>query len=129
MDLNENITGLQHIGIPTLVIDKTIEFYESLGFKVIQRESLEDGSKVAFLELNKLIIETWENKSNFNEIGVIDHIALDVCDIEAAFKDCKENKLTILNKNIEFLPFWSNGIKHFEIQGVNNEKIEFCQKL
>ena len=34
-----------------------------------------------------------------------------------------------LNKNIEFLPFWSNGIKHFEIQGVNNEKIEFCQKL
>ena len=56
-------------------------------------------------------------------------IALDVCDIEAAFKDCKENKLTILNKNIEFLPFWSNGIKHFEIQGVNNEKIEFCQKL
>jgi len=102
MNLNENITGLQHIGIPTLVIDKTIEFYESLGFKVIQRESLEDGSKVAFLELNKLIIETWENKSNFNEIGVIDHIALDVCDIEAAFKDCKENKLTILNKNIEF---------------------------
>ena len=78
MNLNENITGLQHIGIPTLVIDKTIEFYESLGFKVIQRESLEDGSKVAFLELNKLIIETWENKSNFNEIGVIDHIALDV---------------------------------------------------
>ena len=44
MNLNENITGLQHIGIPTLVIDKTIEFYESLGFKVIQRESLEDGS-------------------------------------------------------------------------------------
>ena len=129
MNLNENIAGLQHIGIPTLVIDKTIGFYENLGFNVIQRERLEDGSKVAFLELNKLIIETWENISNFNEGGVIDHIALDVYDIEAAFKYCKENKLTILNKNIEFLPFGSNGIKHFEIQGVNNEKIEFCQKL
>ena len=129
MNLNENITGLQHIGVPTLVIDKTIEFYERLGFKMIQREILEDGSKVAFLELNKLVIETWENKSILSEFGAIEHIALGVCDIEDAYKYCKENKLTIVNKNIEFLPFWSNGIKYFTVKGVNNEKIEFCQKL
>ena len=129
MKLNENITGLQHIGIPTLTMKDTIDFYENLGFKVIQIEKLEDNGRVAFLELNKLVIEVWETKDTTGKVGAIDHLALDVLDIEDAYEECKLKKLNILNKNIEFLPFWSNGIKHFTVEGPNKEKIEFCHKL
>ena len=129
MKLNENIKGLQHIWIPTLTMKDTIDFYEKLGFKVIQREKLEDNGRVAFLELNKLVIEVWETKDTTGKVGAIDHLALDVLDIEDAYEECKLKKLNILNKNIEFLPFWSNGIKHFTVEGPNKEKIEFCHKL
>lgn len=129
MKLNENITGLQHIGIPTLTMKDTIDFYEKLGFKVIQREKLEDNGRVVFLELNKLVIEVWETKDTIGKVGAIDHLALDVLDIEDAYVECKLKKLNILNENIEFLPFWSNGIKHFTVEGPNKEKIEFCHKM
>ena len=29
MEWNENITGLQHIGIPTNDMDKTVDFYKN----------------------------------------------------------------------------------------------------
>ncbi len=31
-------TGLQHVGIPTNDIAKTIAFYEALGFRIIHRK-------------------------------------------------------------------------------------------
>lgn len=129
MKLNKNITGVQHIGIPTLTMEDTVDFYEKLGFKVMQREKLEDGGNVIFLELNKLVIEVWETKDTTRKVGAIDHLALDVLDIEAAYEECKLKELNILNKNIEILPFWSNGIKYFTIEGPNKEKIEFCHKI
>ena len=35
MNLKENLTGLEHVGIPTADLDKTIAFYESLGFRAV----------------------------------------------------------------------------------------------
>ncbi len=37
MHISETVTGLQHIGIPTNDIEKTIAFYNSLGFQTIYR--------------------------------------------------------------------------------------------
>ena len=37
MNISETVTGLQHIGIPTNDIEKTIAFYNSLGFQTIYR--------------------------------------------------------------------------------------------
>ena len=34
MEWNENITGLQHIGIPTNDMDKTVDFYQKIGFEI-----------------------------------------------------------------------------------------------
>ena len=31
MDLKEQLNGIQHIGIPTNDIEKTIDFYQTLG--------------------------------------------------------------------------------------------------
>lgn len=124
----ENITGVQHLGLPTNDIDKTIAFYEALGFEIAY-QTVNGSEKVAFLRLGNLTIETYENKQAALAHGAWDHVALDVADIEAAFEAAKEMKLEIIEDEIQFLPFWENGVKYFNVIGPNHEKVEFSQFL
>ena len=64
MNLKTYTTGIQHIGIPTNDIEKTIEFYQKLGFEIALRTVNEEANeKVAFLKQETLVIETYENKA------------------------------------------------------------------
>ena len=64
MDLKSYTTGIQHIGIPTNDLEKTIDFYQKLGFEVTLRTiNKEANEQVAFLKLKTLVIETYENKA------------------------------------------------------------------
>lgn len=130
MKLQNLVTGIQHIGIPTNDIEKTIAFYCSLGFEVALRTINESANEqVAFLRLKNLTIEAYENHSAVLRTGAIDHIALDVLDIDAVFQEIKAGGYALLDKEIQFLPFWENGVKFFTIEGPNSEKIEFSQRL
>lgn len=126
MDLKNYSTGVQHIGIPTNDLDKTVEFYKKLGFE-IAFEAVEE--KVAFLKLGSLVVETYENHEAKMEYGAIDHVALDVRDIEEIFQYINEAGLNSTQDTIHFLPFWENGVKFFTIEGPNKEKVEFSQYL
>ena len=130
MDLKNYSTGIQHIGIPTNDIEKTIAFYKELGFETaLQTINNEADEKVAFLKLKTLVIETYENKAAKFESGAIDHVAIDVNDIEEVYQYISEKKLNTTNDTIHFLPFWKNGVRFFTIEGPNMEKIEFSQYL
>ena len=130
MDLKNYSTGIQHIGIPTNDIKKTIAFYNELGFETaLQTINKEADEKVAFLKLKTLVIETYENKVAKFESGAIDHVAIDVNDIEEVYQYISEKKLNTTNDTIHFLPFWKNGVRFFTIEGPNMEKIEFSQYL
>lgn len=130
MDLKNYSTGIQHIGIPTNDIEKTIAFYKELGFETaLQTINKEADEKVAFLKLKTLVIETYENKAAKFESGAIDHVAIDVNDIEEVYQYISEKKLNTTNDAIHFLPFWKNGVRFFTIEGPNMEKIEFSQYL
>lgn len=130
MDIKENATGLQHIGIPTNDIGATIAFYEKLGFSVALRTVNEEANEqVAFLQLGNLMIETYENRQASMTSGAVDHVAIDVKDIEAALEFINKNGLNNLNDTIHYLPFWENGVKFFKIEGPNKETIEFGQIL
>lgn len=130
MDLKNYSTGIQHIGIPTNDIEKTIAFYKELGFETaLQTINKEADEKVAFLKLKTLVIETYENKAAKLESGAIDHVAIDVNDIEEVYQYISEKKLNTTNDTIHFLPFWENGVRFFTIEGPNTEKIEFSQYL
>lgn len=59
MKIKEFTTGVQHIGIPTNNINKTIEFYHALGFETALR-TVNGTEEVAFLQLHNLIIETYQ---------------------------------------------------------------------
>lgn len=119
-------TGIQHIGLPTNDIAKTIEFYESLGFTVAHRAK--DGDvPVAFLKLGDLVIETYESGDAVGVNGAVDHIAMNVTDVVKARQIAADMNLEVIEEGE--LPFWTNGVKYFVILGPNHEKLEFNQYL
>ena len=87
------------------------------------------GEKVAFLRLGDITIETYENGQAAFSNGALDHVALNVTDIEEVFQTAKEKGFCTLDAEIQFLPFWENGVRFFTIVGPNKEKIEFSQYL
>ena len=130
MDLKTYTTGIQHIGIPTNDIEKTIAFYQKLGFEIaLQTVNEEADEKVAFLELETLVIETYDNKAAKMESGAIDHVAINVKDIEEVYRYIEAEKMNTTKDTIHFLPFWDNGVRFFTIEGPNKEKVEFSQYL
>ncbi len=128
MSLKEQLNGLQHIGVPTKNIEETIEFYGKLGFE-IAFQTVNDGGKVAFLKMENLVIETYENEDATMKSGAVDHIALDVKDIEKVYELINQEGLNTTQDTVHFLPFWENGVKFFTIEGPNKEKVEFSQYL
>ena len=120
MDLKNYSTGVQHIGIPTNDIDKTV------AFETVNEEADE---KVVFLKLGTLVVEAYENHAAVLRAGAIDHVALDVKDIEEIYQYINQAGLNTTQDSIHFLPFWENGVKFFTIEGPNKEKVEFSQYL
>ena len=128
MQLTENVTGIQHIGIPTNDIGKTAAFFESLGFE--KAWEVHDALRhVMFLRLKNIVIETYENGQAALKPGAIDHISLDVADIEDAWRQVTALGYEPLEGEIRELPFWRNGVRFFTICGPEMEKVEFNQYL
>lgn len=119
-------TGVQHIGVPTNDIEKTIAFYEKLGFVNVHQVD-NNGELVAFLKLGDLVIETYQNGKAVGAAGAVDHIAINVTDVDEARRIADGLGLEVIEAGQ--LPFWSNGVKYFTVLGPNREKIEFNQYL
>ena len=61
--------------------------------------------------------------------GAIDHIALDVSDIEAAYALVQGLGYPVVSQGIESMNVWENGVRYFTILGPNQERVEFNQYL
>jgi catechol 2,3-dioxygenase-like lactoylglutathione lyase family enzyme len=130
MELSENISDLQHLGLPTEHFQETVDFYKSLGFREEMRTQMgPKDQSVAFLKLGNLIIEAYEVDAAAGLTGAIDHFSLDVRDIEAAYAAVQKMQPRMQTDGIRSLPFWEKGIRYFIILGPNEERIEFCQIL
>lgn len=137
--LSLNIKGLQHIGIPVTNLQKSVAFYEQLGFeRVMRAQVLQDKDapiEVGMIKLGKIVIELyqlsgveWRELSSRTD-GHIDHIAFDVEDVDKAFEEIIEAGFEIIEDKPVFLDFWKNGCKYFAIRGPDGEKLEFNQIL
>lgn len=130
MTAADSVTGTQHIGVPTDDMQKTVSFYNSLGFTtILETQNPDSKENVAFLQLKNLVIETWETPNAAKKIGAIDHIALDVKEIDALFARLQSAGYELLDSAVQFLPFWEHGVRFFTILGPNQEKLEFCERL
>ena len=118
MSIAEHVTGLQHLGLPTAALDETAAFYESLGFvRAHSTVNSGTGERVCFLTCGGLCIETYECAAPARRPGAIDHLALDVDDIESAWEEVRMAGLAPLEDAIQFLPFWENGVRFFQPTG------------
>ena len=127
----QRVTGIQHIGLPTNDLKKTTEFYESLGFEVFFKTTLPT-DYVTFYRLKNIVIEAFQPIDGSpapGKSGAIDHISLDVDDIEATWQAVKAAGYTPLEAEIDGLPYFEKGVRFFNIVGPNAETIEFCQIL
>ena len=86
-------TGLQHIGIPTDDPMETEAFYQKLGFTTVYRTKTANGP-VIFTQLNNLQLEIYQQEP-VRAAGAIDHIAIDVTNIQACYDWAQENDMKI----------------------------------
>ena len=126
MTFRDISTGLQHIGMPTNDIEKTIAFYGALGFEVAFRAN-NRGEEVAFLRLGDLTIEAYQNFRAAEVNGAWDHVAINVTDVREARRLADGLGLEVIEEGE--LPFWDNGVRYFTVLGPNREKVEFNQYL
>ena len=125
-EFNKICTGLQHVGLPTLDMDATVKFYGLLGFHIAHTK-MNKGNKVNFLGKGNFTIESYEDKNAIKHDGAIQHIALDVKDIQQAWDYVSTLGYKFIDTHIMELPFWEKGIRYFNIKGPNEEVVEFCQ--
>ena len=123
--IQDYLTGLQHIGIPTRDIAASKAFYQSLGFKITWQTEKDD---VVFLRLADLTIETYLGDVN-PRTGAIDHITINVTDINKVFEEVKAARYKLIDPEIITLPFFEKGCSYFIIEGPNKERVEFNQIL
>lgn len=128
VDINAYSEGVQHIGLPTANVQRTIEFYQTLGFELATRHDI-DGRDFAFMKLGNLLVEVIPNPEPAMCRGAVDHFCIDVKNIDEVFAKVKEAGYTMIDENINDIAFWEKGARYFFIQGPNNERIEFCEVL
>ena len=122
------VTGIQHLGIPVKDMGASLEFYGKLGFEEAF-STTNNGNRVVFVRQKNLVIELYEEKETAQRPGAIDHVALDVTDIEKTFELVKTLGCEMLDSSIQYLPFWDHGVRFFTILGPNKEKVEFSQMM
>ena len=128
IDVGQWSGGIQHIGLPTTDVQKTIDFYSGLGFKTAGRFT-PNGRDFAFVQLGSLLIEIIPTAEPAMCNGAVDHFCLDVKDIETVYRRLSEAGYHMLSDGIQDIDFWEHGARYFFIRGPNNEKIEFCEVL
>ena len=134
-----NLKGLQHLGIPVTNLERSKEFYAQLGFVEVMRTDLTGAAEptwVAMMQHEGLMIELYQFGPEQRQAiaqgidGHIDHMALDVLDIELAYHEICAAGLEIIEEGAPvYLPFWDHGVKYFTIRGPDGEKVEFNQIL
>lgn len=129
VDVNAFSGGVQHIGVPTANVQGTVEFYKTLGFEEVMRRTVTGDRDFAFMKLGNLLIEVIPTEEPAMQDGAVDHLCLDVKQIDALYEQLKQAGYTMLSDSVNQIDFWDNGAKYFFIQGPNDEKIEFCEIL
>ena len=127
--IRQYITGVQHIGVPSKNLNATVRFYEGLGFEKIHSAVTADGAPVVFLQLGSCVLECWEAAETAGCDGAIDHIALDVRDVEKLYEEVRGAGYPITTDGLETQPFWDRGIRYFKTRGPDGESVEFCEIL
>ena len=129
MDKAALFTGLSHIGLPTADVEQTVNFMSSSAFGFSGASTAARESHTVFMECGSCVMEIYYFADPAKANGAVDHVALNVTDIEAVYEYVRSLGYTPLEEAITFLPFYEKGVRFFTILGPNHEKVEFSQRL
>jgi len=130
----ETLSGWNHLGIFVTDLGRSRSFYAQFGFEEIAYgESGEGDAKwcVSLVDKDGFTIElvlppaSEHAAVNARKDGVIDHIALDVLDADAAYVELKAAGMEMIDPAPVPLPLFENGVKYFMIRGPQGERVEF----
>lgn len=128
---NSKINGLAHIGVFVSDIDRSIAYYTSiLDFEYDHRFDIENNgevTKIAFVKKGTCVIELVQQPEAKQKLdGSIDHIALDVDDIEAVMAGLIAKGVVFETDKPLILP---KKLKYAFFRGLNGERFEINQRL
>lgn len=115
---------VHHIGVMVSDIERSIEWYDRvLGLKVADRREL-GTTRIAFLAAANTQIELIQRGGSFSTEGVVNHVALQVDDIEATITHLRAAGVVLGDAQIRTI--WAGG-KIFFFAGPDGEVLELVQ--
>ncbi len=132
------LNKIQHIGIPVTDLERSVSFYQRLGFETVMESPFDyqgERGTCVMVKQGDILIELYQFPARFLDAiksrkdGHVDHIAFDVQDIYLAFSKMKNEGFNPIEEGPVFLPFWKNGCRYFNIFGPDGERLEFNQIL
>ncbi len=118
---------IEHIGVVVKDAERSINFYcKGLGFKVID-DHQDEKTRLVFLDLQGQVVELIQYLDGHKEergMGIVDHIAFRVEDMESAL----EKVLGLGSKLLMDAPRQVGDKKIMFFTGPDGERLEFCAK-
>lgn len=123
--MSGKITGLAHIGIFVKNMETSVHFYRDLlGFTVT-----DSVNNLTFCNIGTCLLELIEIKDYQPRTpGQVDHIAVEVKEIEALCADLRAKGVSI-PEEISCVDWLLGGVKNVFFEGPDGERIEFFEYL
>jgi len=131
--MKEMVTGYAHVGLYIKDVERSKKYYtDLLGFTCVSEFTNDFGDQLAFMKSGSMILELIQHKVWMDrKDGLLDHIAMQVDDIEAVSAELKA-------KGVEFeddiyfetrISHFVNGVKYQAWRGPDGEHLEIYQVL
>lgn len=122
------IKKLDHLGIKVSDLNRFLKFYQGvLGFKLRERRWISDEMELAYLSLDgqtDISIELVSSTDAVDRVGVVNHLALEVENIEEMLEGLEQFGLEIVDRQPRIIP----GQKIAFFWGPDGERLELVQK-
>jgi methylmalonyl-CoA/ethylmalonyl-CoA epimerase len=117
------MANIDHVGIAVSSIEQARRLYEALGLTVLEEKIEDEGVRSVMIPVGESrlrLIEARKEKEGLN------HLALHVDDISAAFEDMKKAGIRLLSDEIEI---GAGGRLHFLVDPADSHGLllEICQ--
>jgi len=127
---NGKSTGLAHIGIQVTNLEEALDFYVNvLGFEVTNKTCIGDLTLV-FMNIGTCLLELVHRPEYTpRPAGNIDHIAVEVEDIDNLVCRLTEKRVKFLTNGVGDMPGLLGGVRNIFLEGPGGVRIEFFEYL
>jgi methylmalonyl-CoA/ethylmalonyl-CoA epimerase len=123
------MANIDHVGIVVSSIKQARRLYEALGLTVLEEKVEDEGVRSVMIPVGESrlrLIETGKKEPHEKEKEGLNHLALHVDDISAAFEQLKKAGIRLLSDEIEI---GAGGRLHFLVDPADSHglSLEICQ--